>query len=67
LKNTPQACYAQNYETKLAISKMTPSSLPANEARRTTIVIRLALKAIDSIDYKNTHVHVKKRNLICFS
>ncbi|CAC9438016.1 hypothetical protein BSPLISOX_327 [uncultured Gammaproteobacteria bacterium] len=36
-----------------ALSKMTPSSLPANEARRTTIVIRLALKAIDSIDYKN--------------
>ncbi|SMM99130.1 3-oxoacyl-[ACP] synthase [uncultured Candidatus Thioglobus sp.] len=31
------------------LSKMTPASLPANEARRTTTVIRLVLKALESI------------------
>lgn len=33
------------------LSRMVPSSLPANEARRTTTVIRLALKVIESIEY----------------
>lgn len=33
------------------LSRMIPSALPANEARRTTTVIRLALKVIESIEY----------------
>jgi hypothetical protein len=32
---------------------MMPSALPANEARRTTTVIRLALKVIESIEYSS--------------
>ncbi|MBA5249033.1 MAG: beta-ketoacyl synthase chain length factor [Gammaproteobacteria bacterium] len=35
----------------IKLSKMVPSALPANEARRTTTVIRLALKAIESIKH----------------
>jgi len=35
------------------LSKMMPSALPANEARRTTTVIRLALKVIESIEYSS--------------
>jgi hypothetical protein len=41
----------------IELSKMSPSALPANEARRTTTVIRLALKVIEAIKYEsNTSV-----------
>jgi hypothetical protein len=41
----------------LELSRMTPFALPANEARRTTTVIRLALKVIESIEY-NSNISV---------
>ena len=41
----------------IELSRMIPSALPANEARRTTTVIRLALKVIETIEYRpNTSV-----------
>ncbi len=41
----------------IKLSKMTPLTLPANEARRATTVIRLALKVIEPIKYSdNTSV-----------
>jgi len=41
----------------IELSRMIPSALPANEARRTTTVIRLALKVIETIDQEaNTSV-----------
>ncbi|BAS68322.1 beta-ketoacyl synthase chain length factor [Bathymodiolus septemdierum thioautotrophic gill symbiont] len=42
----------KNWQAK-ALSKMIPSLLPANEARRTTTVIRLALKVIELVEYNN--------------
>ncbi|HIN39665.1 MAG TPA: hypothetical protein EYM84_05280 [Flavobacteriales bacterium] len=41
----------------IELSRMKPSALPANEARRTTTVIRLVLKVIEAIEYEpNTSV-----------